>query len=110
MAKSAKKIKYRNSNLPEDLGKILANADENDLKILIALMMAADENGEIPESFSVSSALGLERADVAASVKFWRGAGIIEGSKSAATKSRTEQKAACAPAAPIRCASPFPLP
>ena len=46
MAKTAKRIKYRNAQLPEDLGKILANADENDLKILIALMMVADENGE----------------------------------------------------------------
>ena len=93
MAKNAKKIKYRNSNLPEDLGKILANADENDLKILIALMMAADENGEIPEDFSVSSALGVEKSDVAASVKFWRGAGIIDGSKAASQKSKSEQKA-----------------
>lgn len=82
MGKTAKRIKYRNSQLPEELGKILSNADENDLKILIALMMAADENGEIPEDFSVSGALGVEKADVAASVKFWRGAGIIEGTKS----------------------------
>ncbi len=88
MAKRAKKIKYRNSQLPEDLGAILSNADENDLKILIALMMAADENGEIPEEFSVSKALGVERADVTASVKFWCGAGIIEGSKSVSTKPR----------------------
>ena len=82
MAKTAKKIKYRNSQLPEELGQILSNADENDLKILIALMMAADENGEIPEDFSVSRALGVDKSDVAASVKFWRGAGIIEGVKS----------------------------
>ena len=92
MAKSAKKIKYRNSQLPEDLGAILANADESDLKILIALMMAADENGEIPEDFSVSTALGVEKSDVAASVKFWRGAGIIEGVKSSAPKQKIEQK------------------
>ena len=85
MGKTAKRIKYRNSNLPEELGQILSNADENDLKILIALMMAADENGEIPEDFSVSRALGVEKADVTASVKFWRGAGIIEGVKSAGT-------------------------
>ena len=93
MAKSAKKIKYRNSQLPSDLGEILSKADESDLKILIALMMAADENGEIPEDFSVSGALGVEKSDVTAAVKFWRGAGILEGSgKGSAPKTRTAQK------------------
>ena len=91
MGKTAKKIKYRNSTLPEELGQILSNADENDLKILIALMMAADENGDIPEEFSVSRALGVEKSDVAASVKFWRGAGIIEGGGTASTKTKKKE-------------------
>ena len=78
MAKAAKKIKYIDGNLPEDLGVLLSKADESDLKILIALMMAADENGIVDEKFSVSTALGLEKTEVAASIKFWRGAGMIE--------------------------------
>ena len=91
MARSSKKIiKYRNSVLPKNLGEILSNADENDLKILVALMMAADENGEIPEGFSVSDALGDEGISVDASVKFWQGAGIITAVKGA---SKAKEKA-----------------
>lgn len=84
MGKSTKKtIKYRNSNIPEDIADILGNADENDLKILVTLMMAADANGEVPEDFSVEDTLGLGKSEVAASLKFWRGAGIIGGKNSA---------------------------
>ena len=43
MGRTAKNIlKYRGAELPENLSGILGNADENDLKILIALMMAAN--------------------------------------------------------------------
>lgn len=87
---AAKKIiKYRGGQLPEDLSGILANADENDLRILIALMMAADDGGVISEEVSVSDALGLDKSEVNASVKFWRGAGIIGGS---AASGRTKKK------------------
>ncbi len=81
MGKSNRKriLKYGKTRLPENLGEILANADEGDLKILIALMMAADENGEISEDFSVASVLELEQSEVDAAVKFWRGAGVISG-------------------------------
>ena len=94
MGKTAKKIKYIDGNLPERLGELLAKADESDLKILIALMMAADENGVVDESFSVSSALGLERTEVAAAIKFWRGAGFIEtaGATDKAPKADTAKK------------------
>lgn len=97
MAKTAKKIKYRNAQLPDNLGQILANADENDLKILIALMMSANENGEIPEDFSVSRALGVQKSDVTASVKFWRGAGIIEGGAASAAKAKPQANTAAHP-------------
>jgi len=92
MAKASKKIiKYRNSVLPKDLGEILSNADEGDLKILIALMMAADENGEIPEGFSLSEALGDDSISADASVKFWQGAGII-GTARGQSKTKSKEK------------------
>ena len=34
--------------LPERLGEILHNADENDLKIMLAMMMAVGEDGKVP--------------------------------------------------------------
>ena len=89
MAKTAKRIiKYRNASLPENLGDLLTNADENDLRILIALMMAADENGEVADGFSVEDALGLDKVSVDASLKFWRGAGVIGGARVASAKTK----------------------
>jgi len=89
MGKTAKRtIKYRNASIPENLGEVLANADENDLKILIALMMAADENGEVADDFSVEDALGFDKTSVAASLKFWRGAGVIGGARTTAAKAK----------------------
>ena len=101
MGKAVKKIlKYGNGQLPDNLSEILSNADENDLKILITLMMAEDEKGEVAESFSVADTLGLEESAVAASLKFWRGAGIIGAAKSTARAQKTEGvKAADMPSA-----------
>lgn len=83
-------IKIGAAALPENIAGILGNADENDLKILIALMMAASADGELPDESVVSEALGIERADVSASIKFWRGAGIIEGASAQKKKESAE--------------------
>ena len=92
MGKTTKlSLPYRGGNLPERLGEILASADENDLKILIALQMSADENGMIDPSVDPCALLGLERAEVNASLKFWRGAGL-RGSKPTALKAKKEEK------------------
>ena len=92
MGKGAKKIiKYIHSNIPEDIAEILGNADENDLKILVALMMAADSQGEVDADFSVEDTLGLTKAEVDASLKFWRGAGVIGGARTSAPKTKKEQ-------------------
>ena len=89
MGKPAKKtIKYRNASLPQNLDEVLANADEQDLKILVALMMAADQNGEVSENISIEEVLGIDKTSVDASVKFWRGAGIIDGARSCAQKQK----------------------
>ena len=89
MGKTAKRtIKYRNASLPENLGEVLSNADENDLKILVTLMMAADENGEVADDFSVEDALGIDKASVDASLKFWRGAGVLGGARASAAKTK----------------------
>ncbi len=83
-------IEYKNGKFPKKLASILDNADETDLKILVSLMMAADESGEVPDDFSVVEALGIDQASVNASLKFWRGAGVIS---SDLTGSETKKKA-----------------
>lgn len=95
MAKATKMtLAYRNGALPERLDEILASADENDLKILIALQMAADENGTLDPLPDLESLLGLERPEVDASLKFWRGAGMISGKAVAEKKKKEEKKTA----------------
>jgi DnaD/phage-associated family protein len=94
-------LKYIKGNIPENLAELLCNADEQDMRILIALMMAADENGEVNAEFSLSDTLGLEKPEVDASLKFWRGAGVISSTKSGAksAKPKAEQTSAVAPSA-----------
>ena len=79
MAKENKiKLKYRHGKLPEGLGDLLSKADEGDLKVLLTLsMLAKKETGEA-DTQTVCSALGMDMGDVKASLKFWRGAGVIE--------------------------------
>ena len=79
-------IKYKNGETPENLGDLLSNADEQDLRILVALMMSANGEGQVPEELSLTDMLGLEKPEIDASLKFWRGAGVIgtsRGSKNA---------------------------
>lgn len=87
---SKKKLKYINGELPENIEEILSNADEQDLRILALLLMKADENGEVGEEFSVEDTLKLSKGEVDASVKFWRGAGVL-GSVRASRKRSAEQ-------------------
>ena len=84
-----KKIKYINGNLPDNIASILANADEQDLKILTLLLMSADSNGEVSDDLAIGDILKISSDAVDASLKFWRGAGIIGASR--ATKKKPEQ-------------------
>ena len=81
-------LKYKNGDMPENLSEILANADEQDLRILIALMMVADGEGKIDGDFSLTDHLGLERPEIDASIKYWKGAGVI-GLARATKKNKT---------------------
>lgn len=82
------RIKYGNGELPEHFSSALSNADETDLRILAALCMLADCNREA--SVDRLCELGFEKSDVAASLKFWRGAGFVENCSSFAKKNGGE--------------------
>lgn len=71
-----KKINYINGNIPSNIADILNNSDEQDLKILTLLLMAANESGEVDDSLA-SELLGISKAELDASLKFWRGAGVV---------------------------------
>lgn len=76
-----KRINYVKGEIPDNIADILANADEQDLKILTLLLMAADKDGEVEDGFSAEQYLGISKADVDASLKFWRGAGVVASAR-----------------------------
>ena len=94
-----KKIKYINGEMPGNIASILANADEQDLKILVLMMMSADENGEIGENVSIESILDIPSETVDASIKFWSGAGVIGTSRTAKKKADEQNTASTVPTA-----------
>ena len=62
-------------------------ADESDLSILAGLFLLADQSGEV-ELSRLESALGLDGAEIAASVKYWKGAGVVQTSPAKETQER----------------------
>ncbi len=89
MRKTAKNvILYRNGELPERLSDILGNADENDLRILLTLMMSANEDGVFDTNIALDELLELDSSEVNASLKFWRGAGFIASVKESGTSAQ----------------------
>ena len=92
MGKETKiKIKYRLGALPTDLSGVFDNADEVDMRVFATLLMICDEEGAALPS-AVCDALGIERSELTASLKFWRGAGMIENMRGADTSRAEEEK------------------
>ena len=68
---------FLNLSACDDKGTdIIANADDTDLAILGALVLAAGQSGET-DTNALASLGRFESAEIAASVKFWRGAGVL---------------------------------
>lgn len=87
-----KKLNYINGNIPENISDILNNSDEQDLKILALLLMAANENGEVDDSIA-EEMLGISKAELDASLKFWRGAGVVGVARAQKRKPEEPKKA-----------------
>lgn len=72
----------------------IKGADENDLMILGGLFLLASSDGEVDIS-RAESFLSVDRAELMASVKYWRGAGVIASARTTqAPKKETEEKTA----------------
>ena len=63
----------------EECAHAIREADENDLRLLCALLLLADGEGSVSTA-GLDSLLGMERSDINASVKYWKGAGIVSSS------------------------------
>lgn len=92
-------IQYRGGSLPEHLGTLLANADETDLRILVALQMLADKESGIAPTGELASLLGISESEVSASLKFWRGAGVLSAVSAPKPKKEAETLTETVPAA-----------
>ena len=51
-------LKYKNGQMPENIADILADADKQDLEVLLTVVMAADENGSVFDTEIICKALG----------------------------------------------------
>ena len=87
-----KKINYINGNIPANISDILNNSDEQDLKILTLLLMSAAADGELDDSADICGLLGISEAELDASIKFWRGAGVISLSRAQRKKAEESPK------------------
>lgn len=78
-------LQYRDGVLPEHWAELSRNADETDLRILTAVLMLADRESGAASVSSLAESMELTQAEVDASLKFWRGAGIL-GTEASAKK------------------------
>jgi len=84
-------LRYRQGQFPNNLDEVLDVADENDLKIFVALQMAADADGMVDPIPDLRELLGLEATEVEKSLKYWRVAGLIGGRRSAKAEPKAEK-------------------
>ena len=75
--------KYKNGTLAEGFLDSVKNADEDDLRVLLAAILLEEKEGEI-DTETLCKGIGIEVSELSASVKFWRGAGLLGMSKKTA--------------------------
>ena len=80
---------YERGSLTDQMATLLGEADEGDLRVLSALLLLADKQSGIASVTDLPTALKLSPSEVDASIKFWRGAGVI----SAVSGKQTEKSA-----------------
>ena len=70
----------------------VSGADETDLMILGALFLMANCEGEV-DTTAVEQNFNFEKSDIAASVKYWKGAGVVCGAPKRLDKSTASDAA-----------------
>ena len=77
------------------MGAIRA-ADENDLRVILALMLTDED--EVADYAEILRGLELSEGEFDASVKYWRGAGLIKKSKKTSAKGDGDKRSESTPA------------
>ncbi len=73
--------------LPESFSDALRNADEEDMRVLLAAILLEQKNGAATVA-DVCETLGLGAGELSASLKYWRGAGLIGRSRKSSNASK----------------------
>ena len=82
--------KYKEED-SDKLFEAIRNADEDDLRVLLAAILLDGGEG-VSETSKICEALGIDETAFGASLKFWRGAGIMSAKRSATSKKETTRK------------------
>lgn len=83
--------KYKNGALGEGFLESVKNADEEDVRVLLAAILLEERDGEINSELLCKS-LDINETELMASVKFWRGAGLLGTAKQATRKDNSANK------------------
>ena len=75
-------INYKSKELDKNFFESLKNADEEDLRVLLAAMLLekSSNDGEL-DTEKICEGLDIGAAELSASFKYWKGAGLISVSK-----------------------------
>ena len=89
MKKKNVTLLYKKGNLPENFYSAAMAADENDLRLLLALSLASDTDK--PDCAPIAEKLGMSEGELDASIKYWCGAGLIKKGKDTQKTKKTEE-------------------
>ena len=83
---------YKKNGMPQSALSAVAAADENDLRLMLALSLTADSDKL--DCAPIAEELGMSESELDASIKYWCGAGLVKKSsaKSSASAKKDETK------------------
>ena len=87
-------VRYSGGKLPENFSELLKNADESDLRVLTTVLMLSLGDSVSLDTKDLPTMLNMEKADLEASLKFWKGAGILKNDSSKREESAPAPKKA----------------
>ena len=80
---------YRKNGVPDSAFSAIAAADENDMRLMLALSLSSES--EKIDCAPIAEALGMDEGELDASIKYWCGAGLIKKSAKSGTAKKKEE-------------------
>ena len=85
-------ITYKENNLGDGIFDVIKNADEEDLRVLLALLLLSEEDGAEIDAAKVCEGLDISESELTASIKYFKGAGLLKTSKKSRKKADNAEK------------------